>query len=1638
MIPNLQPAKGIALQYLTKFAQSDNFWQDFELAFGSKYSQDTAIGIQNQLKTSTFTIPTIVIVDAQTLGTANGAFAAANNTIYLSNSFVASNSQETIAATLIEEIGHSIDAQINTKDSAGDEGQLFSALVRGEKLTASQLAGLKAEDDRAVIKIGGKSLEVEKQDFTGTTANDTLLGTTGNDTFIGKEGNDTLTGNGGTNTFVYGGVGIPLLTSLGVDTITDFVTGTDKIRLHKSTFNLISSPAGGSLASNFTTVSDDSLAESQTATIIYSQSSGNLFYNTNGTTVGYGTNGGQFATLSTKPALAVNDFLIIDDKVNLTVSTPSVLENGGTALVYTFTRTEITATPLTVSFNVSGTAALTTDYTVAGAASFTPTTGTVTFAPNDTTATVTITTIADTVVEANEVLALTLTPGTGYAVGTATAVSTTIVNDDTSVSLAVTPATVTEDGTINLLYTFTRAGVTANPLTVTYTVGGNATLGTDYTANGATSFTATTGSVTFAANSTTAIVSIDPTLDAIVELDKNVVLTLSPTTAYTVLTPTAVTGTIVNDDTDVSLTVSSSAVNENGIPDLVYTFTRTGVTTNALTVNYGVGGTATLGTDYVATGTTTFSATGGNVAFLAGETTKTITINPTNDFIVEGNETVNLTLLNGTGYKSITPAAVVGTITNDDTSVTLAVSSVPVTENGTEKLKYTFTRTGITTNALTVDYGISGSALPADYTQSGGTFSGATGTVSFAIGEITKIIEVTPTPDIAVEANETLILTLANGTNYTAGTTTPVIGTIVNDDTDVTLALNTATLSEDGVPTFEYTFTRTGVTNSALTVNYGISGTAVGTDYTQTGGTFNGATGTVTFGIGATTAKVTINPTNDTTFEADETFALTLATGSGYTPVTTGAVTATILNDDTKVSLALAPTSVTEDGAPVLTYTFTRTGITTGPLTVNYSIGGTALSGTDYAQSGAATFSGTAGSISFLAGETTRTLTIDPTVDAIVELDETVALTLTAGSGYVIETLGAVTGTITNEDINVTLALAPTPVTEDGNANLVYTFTRTGLLTNALAVNYTIAGGADAADYAAPATVNFLAGAATATLTINPTTDLVVEGNETVAVTLATGTGYTVGTTTAVTGTIVNDDTLISLAVTPATVTEDGITNSVYTFTRTGVTTNALTVSYNVGGTAISGTDYVQSGAATFTGTAGTIIFGAGSTTATVTINPTLDIAFELDETVALTLTAPAGSGYNIGTATPVVTTITNDDTAPTISIADAIIVEGIGGAPTQALITVTLSKSSYQAIDVNYATTDGTAIAGIDYTAATGLLSFAAGEVSKTISVPILNDNLNEASEAFTITLSGQTNATIFDNQATIAITDTFTSIATSTLAPLVENLTLTGVAAIDGTGNAGANVFVGNTANNILAGLGGNDTYSYDADFIQGTDTINEASAGGVDTLDFSQTALAVNVNLGLGTIQTVNSNLKLVMPVLELDNSIGGSGNDRLTGNALGNKLEGGAGDDRIFGAAGDDSIFGGAGNDLLGGGAGIDTFNFNGLLSGFTTVTALSGVDTISDFTTTQDKIALSKATFSTISSLVGAPMGTNFIAVDDDTLVANQTAVVVYSMSSGSLFYNQNGAVAGLGTNGGEFATLLGAPTLASTDFTVVA
>jgi hypothetical protein len=848
------------------------------------------------------------------------------------------------------------------------------------------------------------------------------------------------------------------------------------------------------------------------------------------------------------------------------------------------------------------------------------------------------------------------------------------------VSLAVSPSSVLEDGAGNLVYTFTRTGSTANAMTVNFSVGGTASFTEpDYTQTGAATFTATSGTVVIPGGSATATVTINPSTDTTVEPDETVLLTVTSGTGYSVGSPSSASGTITNDDTDVSVAVSPASVAEDGAGNLVYTFTRVGVTTSSLTVNFSVGGTASFGVspnDYTQTGATTFTPPTGTVTFSPGSSTATVIVDPETDTTVEADETVVFTVAAGAGYSVSSPSSAIGTITNDDTDVSVAVSPLSVAEDGAGNLVYTFTRAGVTTNSLTVNFSIGGTASfgvsPNDYTQTGATtFTPPTGTVTFSPGSSTATVTIDPETDTTVESDETVDLTVTAGAGYNVGSPNSASGTITNDDTDVSVAVAPASVAEDGATNLVYTFTRVGVTGSALTVNFSVGGTATfgpsPDDYTQTGAaTFTTTSGTVTFSAGNSTATVTVNPETDSTVEPDETVDLTVTAGSGYNVGSPSSASGTITNDDTDVSIAVAPASVAEDGATNLVYTFTRVGVTGSSLTVNFSVGGTAsfgVSPNDYTQTGATTFTSSTGTVTFGAGSSTATVTVNPETDTTIESDETVILTLTSGAGYNVSSPSSATGTITNDDADVSVAVSPAAVAEDGATNLVYTFTRTGFTAGALTVNFSVGGtavfGVSPDDYTqtgattfttTTGSVTFSPGNPTATVTVNPETDVTAEADETVIITLTAGASYNPVNPTSATGTILNDDTLVSVVVSPSSTAEGGA-NLVYTFTRTGPTTGAVTANFSVGGTASFPGDYTQSGATTFTPPTATVTFGVGNSTATVTVMPLTDCLVEGSETVVFTV--QPGTGYGVGSPSTATGTIANtpDSSAPTITL---------------------------------------------------------------------------------------------------------------------------------------------------------------------------------------------------------------------------------------------------------------------------------------------------------------------------------------------------------------------------------------------------
>ena len=149
-------------EQLKSFANQDNFWNLFNTAFGSSYDFATAANYRSQWESGNFSqFPQISVVNSQILGRANGAYSSSTNRMYLSEEFLATASQQSLVAVILEEYGHFVDAQLNAVDAPGDEGAIFSALVQGKNVSVGQLSALKAENDSATFFLDGNGVNVE-------------------------------------------------------------------------------------------------------------------------------------------------------------------------------------------------------------------------------------------------------------------------------------------------------------------------------------------------------------------------------------------------------------------------------------------------------------------------------------------------------------------------------------------------------------------------------------------------------------------------------------------------------------------------------------------------------------------------------------------------------------------------------------------------------------------------------------------------------------------------------------------------------------------------------------------------------------------------------------------------------------------------------------------------------------------------------------------------------------------------------------------------------------------------------------------------------------------------------------------------------------------------------------------------------------------------------------------------------------------------------------------------------------------------------------------------------------------------------------------------------------------------------------
>jgi len=588
--------------------------------------------------------------------------------------------------------------------------------------------------------------------------------------------------------------------------------------------------------------------------------------------------------------------------------------------------------------------------------------------------------------------------------------------------------------------------------------------------------------------------------------------------------------------------------------------------------------------------------------------------------------------------------------------------------------------------------------------------------------------------DNIYEGNETLILTITSVSLGTVTASNTHTMTIADDESVPRLSLVPLDNAESSGVTNMQVITDISSAYD-ITFNYSMTdGTALaGTHYTS-------STGSNTIQAGDLDTTISIPVTDDSNDNSNRTFTFNIS-GATLSNGTSAIIsesndTATIIDDDLDISIN--DVTVNESaGTATLTVTAANGPSLSSYVEVDFiTSNGTATSSTDYTQNSGTIriTSGDAGPIYFNSDETS-TITITIADDSVYEGSEQFDLTLSNiqnasgsfsdSSGRIIiidnDLMPTVDFNVTNSSGAESVSSAALQVDLSAQSASVVTvdYTVTGTATGG-GTDYTLANG----------TLTIPANTSSANITIGSIVDdTLVEGSETVIVTLSNPSGATLGTDSVHTYSITdNDSATVDFNVTSSSGAES-VSSAALQVDLSAQSASAVTVDYAVTGTATGGgTDYTLAN--------GTLTIPANTSSANITIGSIVDDTLvEGSETVIVTLSNP--SGATLGTDTIHTYTITDNDAAPTVSISGtASLSEAVGSQS----FSVSLNAPATTIYTIDYNTSDNTATSPDDYSSNSGTLSFAIGEITKTITVNIVDDDTQEGTEIFFVQLLNPT----------------------------------------------------------------------------------------------------------------------------------------------------------------------------------------------------------------------------------------------------------------------------------------------------------
>ena len=867
-------------------------------------------------------------------------------------------------------------------------------------------------------------------------------------------------------------------------------------------------------------------------------------------------------------------------------------------------------------------------------------------------------------------------------------------------------------GTVDV--TFIRSGNTSGAAAVNYfTTNGTAIAGTDYTAK--------SGGVAFDLGETiktvTFIIADRPSAPATTQFT----ITLwAPSAGAYLGTTTQHTVTLQNDRAPVAISSAAHAATTDDT-SIDVTVTRTGNTTIPVTVAYSTAnGTATAGADY--------TATMGTLAFDPGQTSKTITVplsrnraaangvqftlglsSPTDGALLNGLTSTTVTISNP--YAPVQFDAATYTATTDDTGVTVNV-----------------TRTGNTAVAASMNYATANGTATTTV-----DYMAASGTLSFAAGEVSKSITVPLLGNVEAPGDRAFTVVLSNpGGAAVAGPVTTATVTVQNPYSPVRVGAAGYTVSTDDA-TATVTVVRTGNVSLPGTVGFETADiTALaGEDYTA-------RTGVLSFAAGETSKTIAVTLGNNHQAADGVTFSVALADTTGAALVEGSSSTiVTIQNAHAPLQLSAA-TYATNTDATSVSLTVARTGNTALAVTVNYATSdGSAAAGTDYT-----TRSGT---LSFAAGEMFRTIIVPILGNAAAADGAAFTVTLSgATGGGEVATPGAATVSIANNYSEVRLGAATYAATVQGGTATV-TVTRAGNTALAASVDYATADGTGAAgvDYAAASgTLNFAAGEVSKNIAVPLLGNAGSAATATFTLSLSNpGAATVVGAQDQATVTVTNTQSLVQFAPSSYTVAGDDGTVTL-TVTRTGNTTLPVTVGYaTADGTAVAGVDY--------TAAAGTVSLTAGQTSKTFTVPVRVNAAGAVSSEFTVALASPAG-GAVIGASSQATVTVQNLRSLVEFETTAVTAVRHQG----PAVLVVRRTGNVSLAASVSYVTVAGTATDGTDFTLASGVVNFAPGQITGTISVVLKPNAKAPPSRSFTVSLTAAGGNGVLGSATTATVT--------------------------------------------------------------------------------------------------------------------------------------------------------------------------------------------------------------------------------------------------------------------------------------------